>query len=409
MSAPVLDISRVTDPKANPLSSGNLANSTQTFAYAVLSVQANALALLQQPAAPALDEALSAVAAQQTAVLTQVRNIRQTLLPEALASFPAASQAVNLMTALQKQRAGLAGPDGGAAELAKLVDAVADVSETNAAQAADVAQDWTRAADQLGSALDALQAQIDKAIEDLDGSDGLLKSTETQIETVAEQIAGDIDAAVKTGQAIGDGLKNLVTGLVTSLTGLVGGNDKPGAGGDKPSAGGDKPDSEGEETGEEPEAAAEDETDDPDGETLPVQGIAAISDAATQAGQVLPNFRKHYAQLAALYQTLAKAQVALAVARAIRTQTGLLAGAVQDAATAATAIQGDWGKVAGAQRGFADELAGPTPPDPTIVAATINAAVAQGWSRLAGRLQAIVAAFTGVPATALPSVKSLTA
>jgi hypothetical protein len=384
----VINIARIADgPATNTLSSGTLRTSIERFAYAALGAQAHALVVSRQPPIPELDNTTRDLSALQAKLREHAAYVTQTLIPGALTGLTDTDAAVNLFTAVLTQvQSILAKGEGARSQAATLVGSVIDDYKTRAANAGETADMWKREAEALAALVGTLEADVNKTIQGLDGPDGVLKTTKADIERTIEQLAADIDATVKSGQQIGEGIKSLITGIVTSISGLLGGgNDdknKPDPSDEKK----DKPDA---------QAAGAD--------SVSVVGIAAIEQGAEGAGRVRANFLAHYRNLAALYQTLAEAKATLAATRAVQSQAALLARAVKDGADAAASNHNSWTTIAAGFADYARKIAEISPPNTLATLKDAN----QDWSRLPKLIRELKDAFAGI-GNAIPPVGVLT-
>lgn len=392
----------------NQLNSRQLATNLQCLSFAAFSVQAYALLVQRQQSVPTITGLDIDVAATQDALRARAAYLMQSILPLSLTALTDADGAANLIEALKTQVTQLLASDNPdqPGDIAQLARATAGRLAELEQNAQDAASSWAAEADAVAKIVAAQRAAVEAAIETIDGPDGLLVKTDAAITVACNNIAADIDSAVKSGKEIGDGVKSLITGVFSSLSGVFSSDDK-----DENAKGTENEGNEAKPSSKTPPKPVKAKSVSDKGDNTPpvsLEGLAAIEQGIGNAGRVLPNFKRDYAQLAVLYQQLATTNAGLAVLRAVESQGALLANAVGAASTAAQNVTRAWNGITDGFDDAADQLAN-SDDDGTVnqFSAALTSAVALGWGRLSPQLAAFEQAFAGL-ASAIPPGGNLT-
>lgn len=402
---------------AKPPTGDAVAATLQKLAFSSFTVQAFALLVQRQQRASAMPGLGIDVASTQRELQDRAAHVSQTLLPSTLSALTDADRAANLAGALRSQIDRLADRPGAAAEAAKLTGAVGRQFEVVRTNASDAAAAWGREAEAVSTLLAKQRTAVTAAIGEIEGPGGVLAKTDAAIAAATADIGADVDAAVRSGKEVGDGVKSIVTGTFTTVSGLFSQDDRKDAGASGKTPAPSKTTSQGNgKTADVPgEPAKGDATTTPratpaapasaDGgnapSPIPLEGIAAVQQGLTAASGVLPNYKRDYAKLAEAYQRLAQANAGLAVLRAIEAQGALLGEALTATSRAAGEVASAWG----ATSTEFDAAAGSLGPDGQTVATFrtwLDEATDVGWSRLGGKLAPFQTTFAGL-SNAIPA------
>ncbi|MDA5095581.1 HBL/NHE enterotoxin family protein [Aliiroseovarius sp. KMU-50] len=320
-----------------------------------------------------------------------------TVMPKLIRIVTDASAARNLVVALKTTLAPVTDPE----EAKRLITSVANQLDVYAKNTQDAVQLAQTSVNVTTAASTKLATAIADATAKLDGPNGQIAAAQTEIDATEKEVFDAIQAIVTNADSIGEGVKDLVTYVLS----FIGGGDKDnksdgtskgddsssekkeksapksgdekaenGENGDGPSGGGDK-----EEGGEIAEFPAQSIT------TIST-GVAGISEAqkAIKSGNALLN--KQYQAFAAMSAMLAAVQVINSQIGTINKTGASLLTAVSEAATS-------YGDIASGMTALANKV----DQDGGLPAAMseINAVIAD-WSRLRGELDDMRAALSGV-------------
>jgi uncharacterized phage infection (PIP) family protein YhgE len=219
------------------------------------------------------------------------------------------------------------------------------------------------------------------------------------IEAQREAIEADLQNVAKEADKIGNAVKSLVTGVLTTISSSKGSDS--GSGNGKATGDGKSTEDTGRKSNPKAEAvstaAADSVGADGDGNVFPVEAIGAASDAVSGSVGAVDKFRKDNARLAALYQQMASLNAELTIVQVVGDQAEALANSLQEMAGAAGNVQRTWASVVSGFRQFNDEVEnmGGGETQSTTLLATLNVGISRGWSRLGQSLDDIKQAFLG--------------
>lgn len=358
------------------LSTKTLPSDLTNLASAAVLTQANALVLMRQADATGLPDlnGLTTVMTHQQGVMRDHANYYlDRLLPDTIRVFSDASAAASLFTAarsvLLPMMDTLDSAPGARSQAEQMAETLASSLDNWLDNAKDAASELEREATQVERAQARLDAAVQATIQTLDGEDGQIAKTNASIVALRQSIEVNLQNVVMGGKDIGDGVKSLVTGVLTTIG--LGKSETPpsgGAGKTDPKKPAPKADPKAKESGEE------------DGEAFPVESIDAVSDGVGKVSEAMQKFQADNAALAALYQKMAQLNSLLAVARAIGDQVHGYAASLRDAATTAGVVVRTISAVQSSVAQFANDIGDPNSMVTTLVAA-LNAGNSN-WNRL---------------------------
>jgi hypothetical protein len=370
-----------------PLDPLTLAKDVTTLVSAGLVAQARALAVArQQDAAAYVSDVALAIRTRnsQEEFRTDVAYYLNRLLPDVIATLSSTAGAAALVAALETSAAGVTDEQA----LAGLVDATVTQFQDYQGAAADLSASLEEAAKRSADRKLDLEALLQRQIDAMDGPEGEIQKTRDAIDETTKTIGEDLAQVVKGASGIGGGVTTFLTDKLKLVTGIL------------TTFGGSKEKDGSKENGEGAEKAPEKPftMESIDMEQTGTTGSGDASSGSADLGTAVGAFRAHNAELAKLFQRLARQDASVAVAAAIADQVDSFARSVSDVAAAAGAVAATWQRVADAISALGENDPAGLPRD--------LAKAATRWTALSGELTYARAAITGKRG-AIPDIGTL--
>lgn len=385
----VIDVYNTAAVTNNNLSPGYLANDLEGLASALLSLQGYALVLSRQPGliAPADEFDL---ANQAVTIQTKFRQhsnfVLNRLSPETIKVVTDAEAAANLMSALKST---LSQATLSTATLSTLLLSLESSIEDYTTDARELAERSEREFNRVNEAEKTLDEAITEVIAQLEQPSGELSEVREAINAKKEEIEINITAIVQSGSDVGENVKTLVTGILTSF---VPSEADPQA----------KADSDAEETSDSPDqltglSGIVDQTQADDGtETFSVESIGAIESDSSKGKANVSQLIQNNHELADLYQKLARLNGLLAAAKAIRDQIHDYSKALQKFSVQAEHTENSWSQIQMGFKKMGQTLRQASEEDPDIKPLATVAIATRHWQRVSDRIETITSALAGL-------------
>jgi hypothetical protein len=363
---------------------------TKTTA-AALTVQGRSLVLVRQPKlslrAGVTPPAVAQKAFDLQADMREHGNFALArLMSGAIQRLTDVDQVTNLMTsALQLMQS----EAGASVAEAKEVLAAARI---NVREMFDNSATFARELGEIDKNLREGEGRFAQALKDLitalDGPSGKIVSLNKSIESVQEELEKNLTGVLEESKAIGDGIKKLVTNVLTTITGY---KDDPKPDDDDEGKEKGKGKGKGKDTGDDKPAKFD---------PFPVEAISTVSDGVAGGASSLSAFRINNKRLAELYQSLASLDALLAAVRAMADQSAAYVRSISALASCADQLQLAWADLLNRIDEVGKQL-DTAPMGPATLAETHRL-----WGRLRQRINELQQAVVG-RTTAFPQVPSI--